>query len=56
MSELPTHVRHCMLYEFQLDNNASAAARNIGAALGQGKLLIAHVVIGSEDFEKETNQ
>ena len=45
MSSIPTHVRYCMLYEFQLDNNASAAARTICAALGEGKLLIAHVVI-----------
>ena len=34
MSEIPTHIRHCILYEFQLENSASAAARNICAALG----------------------
>ena len=27
---------HTMLYEFQLGNNASATARNMSAALGQG--------------------
>ncbi|CAF4426869.1 unnamed protein product [Rotaria socialis] len=34
MSEIPIYIRHCILYEFQLGNNASAAARNICAALG----------------------
>ena len=36
MSEIPTDIRHCLLYEFQLGNNASAAARNICATLGEG--------------------
>ncbi|CAF5077620.1 unnamed protein product, partial [Rotaria sp. Silwood1] len=35
MSEIPIHFRHCILYELQLGNNASAAARNICAALGE---------------------
>ena len=30
------HIRHCMLYEFHLENNANAAASNICAALGEG--------------------
>jgi hypothetical protein len=38
MSEIPTHIGHCILYECQLDNNASAAARNICAALSEGRV------------------
>ena len=34
MSEISTHTRHCILHEFPLGNSASAAARNICAALG----------------------
>ena len=29
MSEIPTHIRHCIFYELQLGNSASAADRNI---------------------------
>ena len=34
MSEIPTHIRHCILYKFHLGNNTSATAHNICAALG----------------------
>src|SRR4051812_1485117 len=36
MSEIPIHVRHCMLYEFELGHNAAFAARNICTVLGKG--------------------
>ena len=35
MSEISMHIRHGMFYQFQLGNNASAAARHIRAALGK---------------------
>ncbi|CAF1339598.1 unnamed protein product [Rotaria magnacalcarata] len=36
MSEIPIHIRHSILYELQLGNNASAAASNMCATLGEG--------------------
>ena len=36
MSEILTHIRHCMLFKFQLGNNVSATTHNICAALGEG--------------------
>ena len=36
MSEISMHIRYYMLYEFQLRNNASAAARHTCTAFGEG--------------------
>ena len=33
------HIRHCVLHEFQLGNNVSAAAHHICAALGEGAVV-----------------
>ena len=35
MSEISMHISHCVCYQFQLENNASAAARNMYATLGE---------------------
>ena len=39
MSEISVHIRHCMLYKFELGNNASAAALHIYATLGGGAVV-----------------
>ncbi len=36
MSEIPMHIRHCSLYEFDLDHNATTAAHNICKVYGEG--------------------
>ena len=35
MLEISMHICHCTLYEFQLENNASAPARHTCAALSE---------------------
>ena len=32
------HIRHCMLYEYQLDHSARAKAQNICSSIGEGLL------------------
>ena len=39
MSKISMHIRHCMFYELQLENNAGTAAHHRCAALGEGAVL-----------------
>ena len=39
MLEISIHTRHCMLYEFELGNDANAAARHIRTVLGEGAVV-----------------
>ena len=38
MSEISMHIYHCMFYQFQFGNNASAATRYICTALGESSV------------------
>jgi len=49
MENSKSHLRYCILYEYQLGHSASEAARNICNALGEGS--ISHVTI-SEWFKR----
>ena len=39
VSEISMHIRHCILYEFQLGNTASATAGRICAALDEDAIV-----------------
>ena len=52
MSEISVHIHHCIFYQFQLENYATADALSphTCATLGQVLLRMTHVKIGLKDL------
>ena len=54
MSEISMHIHDCIFYQFELGNNANAAARHICGHLVKVLLRIALVQIDLKGFVKAT--
>ena len=53
MQNSKEHVRHCLLYEFQLGHTASEATRNICEAIGRDAMTTSTAYVWFERFRNQ---